>query len=627
MAIQTIDNNIDNGVDSELFDCLKLESPKSFFLFAGAGSGKTRSLVNILREFEQQYGKQFRLERKKVAIITYTNAAADEIIHRSEHSSIFQVSTIHSFAWGLIKNFTDDIKLWIKSNLTDDIADLEEKQGKSKNLQNKTSLDRAKKISSKKKRYANLDNIVKFTYNPNGDNITKDSLNHSEVISVAASFIVDKALMQDILICKYPIVLIDESQDTKKELVDSFFQLYNRKKDSFSLGLFGDTMQRIYSDGKEKLGENLPADMLQPAKKMNHRSNKRIIKLINNIRKDVDGQEQRPRTEKAEGFVRFFICNRGLDKNEVENDISIRMSKITEDLKWDIGSEEHEVKTLILEHHMAARRMGFINFFEPLYRVSKLKTGLLDGSLSSLNFFTKTILPLVNAYESDDKFELARIVKKSSRFLKKETLKKSENQVVDIQKTNEALSSLFSLFKDGNEPNLLAILKNTHNSQLFPIPEALLPIVLREDSAVPDSAEENIDEFINAWDSALLSPFSEIRNYDVYLSEDSKFGTHQGVKGLEYDRVMVIIDDEEASGFMFSYDKLFGAKGLTATDEKNLDEGKETGIDRTKRLFYVACSRAKESLSIVAYTDNPESVKTTIMSNNWFKEDEIKIIK
>jgi len=627
MTIQTIDNNIDNGVDSILFDCLKVESPKSFFLFAGAGSGKTRSLVNVLKEFEKEYGKQFRLERKKIAIITYTNAAADEITHRSEHSSIFHVSTIHSFAWDLIKNFNYDIKLWIKSNLKDEISKLEEKQGKSKNLQNKTSLDRAKKISSKNKRYLNLDNVVKFTYNPNGDNITKDSLNHSEVISIAAFFISRKVLMQDILVCKYPIVLIDESQDTKKELIDSFFQLYDRKKDTFSLGLFGDTMQRIYTDGKEDLGKNLPDDMLQPAKRMNHRSNKRIISLINDIRKDVDGQEQIPRKEKAEGVVRFFICNRGLDKKEVENNISSRMSKITKDLKWDSDSEEHEVKTLILEHHMAARRMGFLDFFIPLYKVSKLKTGLLDGSLSSLNLFTKIILPLVKAFENDDKFELARIVKKSSKLLKKDTLQNSKNQVEAIKKSNESLSSLFSLFKDGREPNLLAILKNIYESQLFPIPETLLTIASREGNVVPDSKEESIDEVINAWDLALLSPFSQIRNYEIYLSEDSKFGTHQGVKGLEYDRVMVVIDDNEAGGFMFSYDKLFGVKGLTASDQKNIDEGKETGIDRTNRLFYVACSRAKESLAIVAYTDKVENVKTTIMSNNWFAENEIEMIK
>ena len=66
------------------------------------------------------------------------------------------------------------------------------------------------------------------------------------------------------------------------------------------------------------------------------------------------------------------------------------------------------------------------------------------------------------------------------------------------------------------------------------------------------------------------------------------------VKGLEFPRVMVIIDDSEAKGFMFSYEKLFGVKNKTQTDKKNEIEGKDTSIFRTKRLFYVACSRAEE---------------------------------
>jgi len=106
--MEVIDNDIDNNVDEQIYECLKLESPKSFFLFAGAGSGKTRSLVNVLDKFKDEYGKRFRLERKKIAIITYTNAAANEIIHRLKHDSIFQVSTIHSFAWDIIKNFNHD---------------------------------------------------------------------------------------------------------------------------------------------------------------------------------------------------------------------------------------------------------------------------------------------------------------------------------------------------------------------------------------------------------------------------------------------------------------------------------------------------------------------------------------
>lgn len=633
MSTEILDNNIDNNVDEIIYDCLKLEKPKSFFLFAGAGSGKTRSLVNVLDRFKDNYGKQFRLERKKIAIITYTNAAANEIIHRLQYDSIFQVSTIHKFAWEIIKNFNYDIKNWLKTNLQTEIFELEEQQGKSRNLQNKTSIDRARKIESKKKRILNLDSIIKFTYNPNGDNITKDSLNHSEVISLAAYFINSKQLMQDLIACKYPIVLIDESQDTKKELIDAFFKLQSNKKNSFSLGLFGDTMQRIYFDGKEGLGKDLPSEMATPAKLMNHRSNKRIITLINNIRKEVDGQSQNPRIEKDDGFIRLFISRRDKNKIEIENIVTKSMSVITKDKLWDNDTNSADVKTLILEHHMAARRMGFLDFFEPLYKEDKLSTGLLDGSLSGAIFFTKIILPLIEANQIGDKFEIARIVKKHSKFLKKEEILKSKKQYENIEKSKEALSRLFSLWDKDNAPLLIDILRVVFKTGLFPIPDTLQLIASRTkeeisiiEKNINEETDDKRDSVIEAWDLALLSPFSQITHYNNYLSENSKFGTHQGVKGLEFSRVMVILDDEESKGNSFSYDKLFGSKYLSDNDKKNIKEGKETGIDKTRRLFYVACSRAKESLAIVAYTENPDIVKENALKYGWFEDNEIEII-
>ncbi|CVK15597.1 hypothetical protein Ga0061079_102144 [Apibacter mensalis] len=89
---------------------------------------------------------------------------------------------------------------------------------------------------------------------------------------------------------------------------------------------------------------------------------------------------------------------------------------------------------------------------------------------------------------------------------------------------------------------------------------------------------------------------------------------------------MVVIDDEESRGFLFNYDKLFEVTPLSTNDEKNIQEGKETGMDRTRRLFYVACSRAKESLAIVAYTNNPEMLRNNLIKFEWFSSDEIKII-
>jgi DNA helicase-2/ATP-dependent DNA helicase PcrA len=90
--------------------------------------------------------------------------------------------------------------------------------------------------------------------------------------------------------------------------------------------------------------------------------------------------------------------------------------------------------------------------------------------------------------------------------------------------------------------------------------------------------------------------------------------------------VLVIIDDSEAKGFMFSYDKLFGVKDLSDTDKKNRIDGKETSVERTQRLFYVTCTRAKNSLAVVMYTDNPQEVKKESIRKGWFDDKEIIIM-
>lgn len=622
-------NNIDEAVDDLIFESIKPTSPKSFFLFAGAGSGKTRTLVNVLERFKVEFGKNYKLKNKRVAIITYTNAAADEISHRLEYSSIFNISTIHSFCWELIKNFTSDIKAWITQNLNSEISELEEQQSRSRDLNNKTSISRAQKIESKKKRLEALENIQKFIYNPNGDNITKDSLNHSEVISITADFIKSKELFKQILINRFPVVLIDESQDTKKELIDALFGLESNNEGKFTLGLFGDTMQRIYPDGKENLGMELPNNWVKPAKKMNHRSKSRIIDLINKIRKDIDGQEQLPRLENTGGIVKFFAVSRSQDKFKTEEQIRQVMKEETLDEKW-IG-DVSDVMTLTLEHHMAARRMGFSTFFDPLYAVDKLKTSLLDGSSASINLFTKIILPLYNAHLKSNKFEIANIVKQHSHLVNKQALQNEENKLDVLHSTNDKVNAFLSLWNEDNNPTLSEILKRIQETNLFKVTSTLKLVSQRvgidTDENFEDDETIEDDEVLLAWDEAIKASFSEIIKYSEYINEKSKFGTHQGVKGLEFERVMVIIDDEESRGRMFSYDKIFGLKPLSANDKKNLEEGKETGIDKTTRLFYVACSRAKESLAIVCYSDSPKELKSNVVNYNWFTEDDVKVIE
>lgn len=618
--------------DELIFSCLNLEEPKSFFLFAGAGSGKTRSLVNALINIKKHYGVFLRINRKKVGVITYTNAACDEIKHRIEYDSLFFVSTIHSFVWELIKPYQADIREWLRLKLSNDIAELQNQIQKGR-PGTKTAIDKQTKLEQKTSRLSYLNKISEFIYSPTGDNRTRDSLNHSEVIEIASGFLRYKPLMQEILIRKFPILFIDESQDTKKELIESLFIVQQRYATSFCLGLFGDTMQRIYMDGKENLGSHLPSDWVKPVKKINYRCPIRVVSLINQIRSTVDKQIQIPKEGQLEGIVRLFIVPRTTaNKNLIEANIVKLMAQYTNDTLWD--GMDSDVKVLTLEHHMAARRMGFIKLFEALSSSDILRTGLIDGTLAGLRFFTQLILPLRMAYIQKDNFAIARIVKANSPLLTEKVLKSHDEQTLLLKKANESVISLNSLWEDSTSPNLIKIILNIQETGLFALPDSLSLIgkrKLKEQQIIDengenkfiDSTEEKNAAIIAAWDEAVSCSFDEIEKYNEYVSDSSRFGTHQGVKGLEFSRVMVILDDEEARGFLFSYEKLFGVKAPTAADLKNGQDGKETSNDRTMRLFYVACSRAEKSLAIVAYSENPMLLKNHVLKQNWFLEDEI----
>ncbi len=617
------------SVDDEIYSCLNLDNPRSFFLYAGAGSGKTRSLVTVLKRFREKNVEHLRRNNQKVAVITYTNAACDEIKRRLDFDASFIISTIHSFAWELIKPHQNDIKLWLEGNIKNEIYELEEKQ-KNGRAGSKAFQDRPNKIASKKQRLHALKLVKKIIYNPNGDNTSKDSLNHAEVISLAANLLNNKALMRKILVRKFPVLLIDESQDTKKELIEAFFIVQSQYKDSFILGLFGDTMQRIYADGKVGLDKCIPDDWNKPEKTVNYRCPKRVITLINKIRSGIDSHVQKSKESNEEGVVRLFISdtNNALDKSELEHGISVKMAEITGDDNWK--EWKSAVKVLTLEHHMAAIRGGFDNFFAPLYVVDKLKTGLLDGTIAGISLFSKQILPLIKAKRCNDQFSVSRVVQKYSPLLNKETLKNSATPRVEMLKANDAVNALYSLWYDGHDPLLSDILQNVYKSGLFTIPDIFASVVARLDiqheisDDIEDSSAIDRDKVIDAWDQALKSSFNQFEEYLDYISDDSTFGTHQGIKGLEFPRVMVILDDYQARGNFFSYEKLFGAKTLTATDQNNQADGKETSIDRTRRLFYVTCSRAEKSLAIVAYTKQPEKVKEYVINQGWFEKNEIQ---
>lgn len=609
-----IDDYVDDHVDREIESCFSASSPKNFFVFAGAGSGKTRSLINTLNFLDKEQGEKLLMKGKQIAVITYTNAACDEISRRLQYKSIFSVSTIHSFLWELIKNYQVDIKTWIMESVQKEIEELKQKQ--TKTSRGKAGEKRAETIKKKTERLAKIRSIQKFSYNPNGDNVGYDSLSHSEVIKMSTEFIATEPTMQDILTSKYPILLIDESQDTKKELIDALLIVCEKYGEKFIVGMFGDTMQKIYNDGKDNLAKCIPDNWVKPVKIMNHRSAKRIVTLANSIRSSVDDQKQQARSDAEEGIVRLFITSKSNNKEYVEKRVAEMMVQDTGDIGWN---DEEDYKSLILEHHMAASRFGFSELYMPLSNSKKFDTSLREGSIPELSILSKIVFPLLVAYQSGNDFEVAKIIRKNSPLLNKEVfITGLNNQVELLRKAEEAVELLMKLWNDGKVPTCLEVLKSIRDTGLFKVGN-------RVDEVLADYSQDE-NEKITALRTALSAPFYELERYALYVSDNTRFATHQGVKGLEFPRVMVILDDAQARGFLFSYEKLFGVKAQSDTDEKNAHDGKDTSITRTARLFYVACTRAKKSLAIVAYTENEEMVRDTALANGWFLENEIYIV-
>ena len=594
---------------------MNLDSPKSFFLFAGAGSGKTRSLVTALQYVQTNLSERLLVKGQRVGVITFTNAASDEIKRRLLFDPLIDVRTIHSFAWSLIEGLNHDIREWLRVDLAQDIDKL--KMEETKGIKGtKASTNRLRKIESKTKRLQNLPNVKSFTYSSTGDNRGRDALNHSEVLQLTTYFLQTKPAMQSILTGRYPILLIDESQDTNKHLIDSLFTVQAKLKGKFLLGLLGDMMQRIYNDGKEGLGQGLPPDWATPVKRLNYRCPKRVISLINKVRSSTDLQHQQPIAAAVDGVVRLFILPSDLaNKSAAEQKIAAYMSRATGDEKWN---EPKAIKTLTLEHRMAASRLGFLDAFSPLYDVDSWRTSFLEGTLPASRFFSEQVLSLVNAKQNNDRFAVARIAKAYSPRLTQQALRAAKDTQEHLKQVNTSIDVLMELWKDGANPTLLQVLRCVAEHNLLEIPESLhSSSLVKSAEAVASDEDEREDRQTErelAIQSFLNAPFSQIDPMMQYLSGKANFDTHQGVKGLEFDRVMVIMNDAEARGFVFKYEDLFGGK--TA--------GEKT-VESTKRLFYVTASRAKESLALVAYSSAPIRVQTFVLQEEWFNADEVVV--
>jgi len=638
-------NNRDAHIVDDICNYVTASPPRSFFLFAGAGSGKTRTLIEVLRrvtgvvehEAGKSYAEQLRSRGQSVRVITYTKNATAIVTSRLGENYLTVVSTIHTFCWELIKGFDDDIRDALLARNARKLADA--KAEAARKVKGESAKDREEyaEIEAKANEIRSTD---KFIYHPDRDTYGQGALSHSEVLYVAAWLIRERPTLQRILEDRHPLILIDESQDTMKDVLDTLFEVTKNRPGYITLGLIGDHRQRIYPDGHDDLPSHVPENWARPELQMNHRSQQRIVKLINKIwDTDIEGRtqsktgvSQHPRTEKNGGIVHIFVGDSKTDtlgKIQKEKECARVMAAKTGNTAWQ--ENIRGFKVLALEHKLAAKRGDFFDAFNAMDLLDKdAATPKPNGERAGpamVRPLLGAVLELADCVLHDgswNEFAAMDVLRRHGTFTKLSQTD-AERKVALEKIYDSVMKFAAAASKDG--AIVREVLAPIIEADIFEVDSRLIlayqdasPPPLEPQARVKETTE---DRRKRGWNILFNTNWCEIARYRSYLDGNAALATHQVVKGSEFKHVMVIMDDEEAGGNQFSYDKLFGAEALSNTDKKNIDGGKETTIDRTLRLLYVTCSRAEESLALILWAKNPQAALDAIGRSDWFIASEI----
>lgn len=619
----------DTDADKEIHACIKSVPPTPFVVTAGAGSGKTTSLIKAIDRVIAEHGVTMLMKKQKVACITYTEVAANEIREDVSADALVHVSTIHSFYWTIVSNFQADIKVWLRKELQRRIDELVEK---AKNFgtrvrqntrdNNKRDLDRLKKHLEE------IEKVTSFRYGM-GSDYPKGVLGHEDIIQLADHLLKTRPLFRRLVALNYPFVFIDESQDTFEEVVESFKMVEAQMQGQFCVGFFGDPMQKIYLRGTGSIA--LQKGWKGITKPENFRCAQNILHVANGIRALGDGlrqerglhEERDGKEQPVEGSARIFILPKTMSRNEALANVRAWCAETDSDEGW--VTPELAVKILVIVHRIAAKRLGWDGIFAALSERApdSIKQGLLDGTTWPVQPFVDFVLPLVAAMQDGNEFEAMNILRLRCPRLKVSNLA-GKNAAQLLHEIREAKLELVRMMTDEG-CSIRDVAVHLRTTGLLVLDERLERVLGLQVSSVEGEgagsegglpSDQPVHKFLDC-------PAPQLMSYGRYVSEGSPYATQHGVKGAQFDRVLVVMDEEENDYRLYDYEKVLGDANASAADRAAFANGEDNTWGRTLRLLYVCATRAKRSLAMVFFVENPSSTATHIVASGIFPEGSV----
>ncbi|MFD7003098.1 UvrD-helicase domain-containing protein [Streptomyces mirabilis] len=593
----------DTQADIQLRCLLDAEQLRCFIMVAGAGSGKTTSLVKALDHVTTKHGSRLKNKTQQIACITYTEVAAREIHGDVGNSPLVAVSTIHSFLWSLVQPFQKDIARWVRRRVEVSIERIREKQaGYPPRTQEKTKVKDAIDLQKLQTQLDSLEGVDRYRYGT-GSDYTKGILGHEDVVTMGPELIIESKLLRRIVANKYPYIFVDESQDTFPNVVEALKSVADQAKGAVCLGFFGDPMQQIYQRGIGAIPFEPGWEEIE--KPENFRSSNSVLAVINQVRSQADGLVQvsgRSTEENVVGECFFFVLPADAQRGERLEKVRAWLGDHSNAGSWlaDSADDGEGAKVLMIVHRMVAKDMGFEELYAAFHDGSSksLQSAFDEGSAWPLQPFEEVLIPLCSAESVDSQSVMAVLRERGAVF-------KLDGLDVGVRKNlsfaRDATERLRATVKRGGPGSVGAALELAVTDRLID-PDPRISVYFDPDgehSTVVLSSE--VREVLDAFSACDVR---EIPAYLKYVRRQSPYSTQHGTKGAEFSKVVVVLDDEEGRYSLYSYEKLFGIKQLSGNDERNISAGKESVLERTRRLLYVCVSRARDSLAVVVFTSD-----------------------
>jgi DNA helicase-2/ATP-dependent DNA helicase PcrA len=558
-----------------VYECLN--AGRSFRLEAGAGAGKTYSLIKALQFLIERNRYSFPKKNQQIACITFTNVAKDEIVSRTDKNSLVYCDTNHAFCWSLISNFQKQLRGLVEASpqWQDRLTEVGGSLGA---------------------------RTVEYSLGYRSIREDRVSIHHDDVLPLTISMM-EHLKFRQMVANRFPIILVDEYQDTNRDWIDAIKRLFLNDVDGPLFGFFGDHWQKIYGDGCGRIEHDRVTEI---GKEANFRSVKTIVDCLNRMRPELRQEVEDP---ESAGQVMVFHTNDFIGQRragghwggdlpaEVGHEALEQVKRILTQQGWDFSPQS--TKILMLTHKLLAAEQGY----STLPTVFRYNDAFTKKEHPHIAYFIDELEPACAAFTASRFGAMFQALGGTTPLLRSHA---------DKMLWHNAMTRLMELRATGTVGDVIDHLIAQRKPRL---PEAIEKRE-RELRDFDRTGTEEMPERFAEVERLRAIPYTEISALRAYLAGHSPFETKHGVKGAEFDNVLVVIGR--------GWNQYNFGEMLELAAGRAIPAARTEFFERNRNLFYVATSRPKTRLALL-FTQllSPVAMGTL---EHWFSAESVHAI-